>query len=314
MISAASAQRSDRPVVVLYHGSRTASSSGRSRRARTISSRCRSRPASSASRSRRRSEPRGCVSQRIDDHRARAEGRTGKTVTSSSRSLALEDRTSVLSTSTCSATGWRSGSSRRRRSTTSPPRAARSTATRSTASSPSTSGAELFGAAFGSGGGDRYRLPARSSRSSARGTTSSSSTRPGLHARGDRRGGRLLASAWSGCWTRFAEGHEDRLETLAEMGYDPRAITLAQPRRLERGHHSAGRGAGARPRAGRPRRQRPGDPRALTNGQPITVADPKSKAARSYATLAERYLAARHVPVAASNDNGRRRLLLRKAS
>ena len=55
-------------------------------------------------------------------------------------------------------------------------------------------------------------------------------------------------------------------------------------------------------------------PRALTNGQPIIVAEPKSKAARSYAALAERYLAVPALPVAASNDNGRRRLLLRKAS
>ena len=54
-------------------------------------------------------------------------------------------------------------------------------------------------------------------------------------------------------------------------------------------------------------------PRALTNGEPIVVAEPKSKAARSYALLAE-YLAVPALPVAASNDNGRRRLLLRKAS
>ena len=68
------------------------------------------------------------------------------------------------------------------------------------------------------------------------------------------------------------------LETLAEMGYDPRAITLV----LNRADSSVGitrwTWSRYRPRAGRPRRQRPGDPRALTNGQPITVADPKSKA------------------------------------
>jgi MinD-like ATPase involved in chromosome partitioning or flagellar assembly len=59
-------------------------------------------------------------------------------------------------------------------------------------------------------------------------------------------------------------------------------------------------------------------PRALTNGQPIVVAEPRSKAARSYAALAERYLAAtarqaEAVPAVASNSNVRRRLSLRKA-
>jgi MinD-like ATPase involved in chromosome partitioning or flagellar assembly len=55
-------------------------------------------------------------------------------------------------------------------------------------------------------------------------------------------------------------------------------------------------------------------PRALTSGQPIVVAEPKSKAARSFCALAERYLAVPALPLAASNDNARRRLLLRKAS
>ena len=55
-------------------------------------------------------------------------------------------------------------------------------------------------------------------------------------------------------------------------------------------------------------------PRALTSGQPIVVAEPKSKAARSYTLLAERYVAAPTLVAAAANDNGRRRLLLRKAS
>jgi MinD-like ATPase involved in chromosome partitioning or flagellar assembly len=63
-------------------------------------------------------------------------------------------------------------------------------------------------------------------------------------------------------------------------------------------------------------------PRALTNGQPIVVAEPRSKAAGSYGLLAQRYLAAtaRRAEAApdfsapASSGNGLRRLLLRKAA
>ena len=101
VISAASAQRSDRPVVVLYHGSPTGSSSRPSRRGRTISSRCRSRPASwlRAREGARPSPRRGCVGRRgIDDHGARAEGRDrqdGDVLEPRGRS-AIEDRTSVL--------------------------------------------------------------------------------------------------------------------------------------------------------------------------------------------------------------------------
>ena len=105
------------------------------------------------------------------------------------------------------------------------------------------------------------------------------------------------------------------LETLAEMGYDPRAITLV----LNRADSSVGitqddveRLLGRAPDVlvGSDR----AIPRALTGGQPIVIAEPKSKAARSYAALAERYLGVPVLPVPASNDNGRRRLLLRKAS
>jgi MinD-like ATPase involved in chromosome partitioning or flagellar assembly len=60
----------------------------------------------------------------------------------------------------------------------------------------------------------------------------------------------------------------------------------------------------------------------LTSGQAIVVAEPKSKASRSYTSLAERYLSttARRAETlsaiadAATNGNGRRRRLLRKAS
>ena len=105
------------------------------------------------------------------------------------------------------------------------------------------------------------------------------------------------------------------LETLAEMGYDPRAITLV----LNRADSNVGiTQLDVEQLLGRAPDVLVGSdraiPRALTNGQPITVADPKSKAARSYAVLAERYLAVPVIPVAASNDDGRRRLSLRKAS
>ena len=105
------------------------------------------------------------------------------------------------------------------------------------------------------------------------------------------------------------------LETLGEMGYDPRAITLVLNRaEPERRHHPLdveqllGRAPDVLVGSDR------AIPRALTSGQPITMAEPKSKAARSYAALAARYLAAPAIPVVASNDNGRRRSLLRKAS
>ena len=105
------------------------------------------------------------------------------------------------------------------------------------------------------------------------------------------------------------------LETLAEMGYDPRAITLV----LNRADSSVGITAlDVEQLLGRAPDVLVGSdraiPRALTAGQPIVIAEPKSKAARSYAALAERYLAVPVLPAAASTDNGRRRLLLRKAS
>jgi pilus assembly protein CpaE len=105
------------------------------------------------------------------------------------------------------------------------------------------------------------------------------------------------------------------LETLAEMGYDPRSTTLV----LNRADSSVGiTPLDVEQLLGRAPDVLVGSdraiPRALTAGQPIVVAEPKSKAARSYAALAERYLATPVLPVATVNDNGRRRLLLRKAS
>ena len=105
------------------------------------------------------------------------------------------------------------------------------------------------------------------------------------------------------------------LETLGEMGYDPRAITLV----LNRADSNVGiTQLDVEQLLGRAPDVLVGSdraiPRALTSGEPIMVAEPKSKAARSFAALAARYLAVPAIAVAASNDNGRRRLLLRKAS
>ena len=98
------------------------------------------------------------------------------------------------------------------------------------------------------------------------------------------------------------------LETLGEMGYDPRAITLV----LNRADSSVGiTPLDVEQLLGRAPDVLVGSdraiPRALTNGQPIVVAEPKSKAARSYAALAERYLA---VPL----DSGGRRQRQRAAA
>jgi pilus assembly protein CpaE len=105
------------------------------------------------------------------------------------------------------------------------------------------------------------------------------------------------------------------LETLGEMGYDPRAITLVLNRAdsnvgitLQDVEQLLGRAPDVLVGSDR------AIPRALTSGEPIMVAEPKSKSARSFAALAARYLAVPAIPSAASNDNGRRRQLLRKAS
>ena len=113
------------------------------------------------------------------------------------------------------------------------------------------------------------------------------------------------------------------LETLEQMGYDPTAVTLV----LNRADSDVGiTQSDVEQLLGRAPDVLVGSdraiPRALTNGQPIVVAEPRSKAARSYASLADRYLAAtvRQADVApalaaaASSGSGLRRLLLRKAS
>jgi pilus assembly protein CpaE len=106
------------------------------------------------------------------------------------------------------------------------------------------------------------------------------------------------------------------LETLEQMGYDPRAVTLV----LNRADSDVGiTSSDVEQLLGRVPDVLVGSdraiPRALTNGQPIVVAEPRSKAARSYGLLADRYLAmtAPQASVAVSSGGGRRRLSLRKA-
>jgi pilus assembly protein CpaE len=112
------------------------------------------------------------------------------------------------------------------------------------------------------------------------------------------------------------------LETLEQMGYDPGAVTLV----LNRADSDVGiTQADVEELLGRPPDVLVGSdraiPRALTNGQPIVVAEPRSKAAASYGSLAQRYLTvtarradgAPAFAAAASSGSGRRRLLLRKA-
>ena len=106
------------------------------------------------------------------------------------------------------------------------------------------------------------------------------------------------------------------LETLEQMGYDPNAVTLVLNRAdsdvgITRGDVEQLLGRAPDILVGSDR----AIPRALTSGEPIVVADPRSKAARSYSALAERYLATTvlQAKVAAPNGHGRRRLSLRKA-
>jgi pilus assembly protein CpaE len=110
------------------------------------------------------------------------------------------------------------------------------------------------------------------------------------------------------------------LETLEQMGYDPSAITLV----LNRADSDVGIApSDVEELLGRAPDLLVGSdraiPRALTNGQPIVVAEPKSKTARSYGLLADKYLSATASPVtpalgaAASSGSGLRRLLVRKA-
>jgi pilus assembly protein CpaE len=105
------------------------------------------------------------------------------------------------------------------------------------------------------------------------------------------------------------------LETLAQMGYDPRAFTLV----LNRADTDVGISQADVERllGRRPDVLVPSDraiPRAVTLGEPIVVAEPRSGAAKAFASLAGRYVGAGAATAAApmENGNGRRRALLRR--
>jgi pilus assembly protein CpaE len=108
------------------------------------------------------------------------------------------------------------------------------------------------------------------------------------------------------------------IETLAQMGYDPRAFTLV----LNRADTNVGISSSDVERLlGRaPDVLVPSDravPRALTLGEPIVVAEPRSGAAKAFAALAGRYAGSRGELSAATpeeNGNGRRRGLLRRGA
>jgi pilus assembly protein CpaE len=107
-------------------------------------------------------------------------------------------------------------------------------------------------------------------------------------------------------------------ETLAQMGYDPNEFAVV----LNRADTNVGisKSDVERLLGRRPDVLVPSDraiPRAITAGQPIVVAEPRSGAAKAFAALAQHYLevAGRSaVPTATENGNGRRRRLLRRGA
>jgi pilus assembly protein CpaE len=109
------------------------------------------------------------------------------------------------------------------------------------------------------------------------------------------------------------------LETLAQMGRETKDVTLV----LNRADTDVGITAEDVERllGRRPDVLVPSDraiPRAITDGRPIVVAEPRSKAARAFFSLADRYAAAAPGPAPApapsrSKEQGRRRPLLRRA-
>jgi pilus assembly protein CpaE len=107
------------------------------------------------------------------------------------------------------------------------------------------------------------------------------------------------------------------LETLAQMGYDPHVFTLV----LNRADTNVGitRSDVERLLGRAPDVLVPSDraiPRAITLGEPIVVAEPRSGAAKAFATLASRYVDAPGATPAPApeNGNGRRRALLRRGA
>ena len=107
------------------------------------------------------------------------------------------------------------------------------------------------------------------------------------------------------------------LETLAQMGYDPDGFTFV----LNRADTNVGisRSDVERLLGRAPDVLVPSDraiPRAITLGEPIVVAEPRSGAAKAFATLASRYAGAPSTTPAAApeNGNGRRRVLKRRGA
>jgi pilus assembly protein CpaE len=109
------------------------------------------------------------------------------------------------------------------------------------------------------------------------------------------------------------------LETLSQMGYDPFSVTLV----LNRADTNVGIGKGDIEKllGRRPDVLVPSDrsiPRAITEGQTIVAAEPRSGAARAFEALAQRYVDARNGAGSdpdASEASGRRRgILLRKGA
>jgi pilus assembly protein CpaE len=107
------------------------------------------------------------------------------------------------------------------------------------------------------------------------------------------------------------------VETLAQMGYDPRGFVLV----LNRADSSVGisqsdveRLLGRRPDVLVPSER--AIPRALTSGEPIVIAEPRSGAAKAFGALAQRYADGGGSSRAAvsENGNGRRRVLLRRGA
>jgi pilus assembly protein CpaE len=109
------------------------------------------------------------------------------------------------------------------------------------------------------------------------------------------------------------------LETLAQMGYDPRGFALVLNRadtNVGISHSDVERLLGRRPDVLVPSDR--GVPRALTAGEPIVVADPRSGAAKAFGALAQRYVELGAGMLAAAhqngNGNGRRRARLRRGA
>ena len=325
VISAATAQRADRPVVVLYQGNAErvprASLRGRRRRPRRAAAvgraaRVRAREGAGAAARRRGRRDRGS-----DDHGARAKGGTGKTVTSSNLAvaLALEGKSAVLVDLDLQfgdvglALGLRADPDDLR-----PRRLGRLARRREDRRVPGRhpSGARALLA------------PLRPDQAAAIGTPFLREVFEILRSRYD-----FLLVDTPPAFTPEVIAAVDAsshlcvvgmldalslkdtklgLETLEQMGYDPKAVTLV----LNRADSNVGiTQSDVEQLLGRAPDVLVGSdraiPRALTSGQPIVVAEPRSKAARSYAALAERYLVATGRPAKrcglAPNDNERRR-------